>query len=203
MKSPLTRLLAAVAAFCLATSAYGLTIIPTFDISITTNVNVVAITNAISAAIRVMQSNVVDNVTVNITFVSDENVGLGQSLTFGEDVAYSDFLTALKSHATSSRDNVAYGRLPNSLTDPVVGGSQGECGRPAIPEPGTHSAASNRGRDTGQHRVHRKTAGEERHQELRCRRAVDQRQVEIRDRDRGGCLSHQHRRPLAGVPLRR
>jgi hypothetical protein len=124
MKSPLTILLSAVAACGLVTSAYGLTIIPTFDISITTNANVVGITNAINAAIDVLQSNVVDNVTVNITFVSDESVGLGQSFTLGEDVAYPDFLTALKSHAASSRDTNALSKLPNSPTDPVIGGTQ-------------------------------------------------------------------------------
>lgn len=124
MKKGLLKLLPAVAACCLATSAYGLTIIPTFDVSITTNANVVGITNAINAAIQVLQSNVVDNVTVNVTFVSDETVGLGQSSTLGEDVAYSDFLTALKSHAADSRDTNALSKLPNSAIDPVIGGTQ-------------------------------------------------------------------------------
>jgi hypothetical protein len=124
MKSPLTKLLSVIAACGLATSAYGLTIIPTFDVSITTNANVVGITNAINAAIGVLQSNVVDNVTVNITFVSDESVGLGQSATFGDDVAYADFLTALKSHAASVTDTNALSKLPSSTTDPVVGGTQ-------------------------------------------------------------------------------
>jgi hypothetical protein len=116
--------LSAVAVFGLATSAYSLTIIPTFDSSITGATNSAAITNAIYAAIRVMQSNIADNVTVNVTFVSDESVGLGQSSTFGGDYNYSDFLSALKSHATSARDTNALSQLPNSPTDPVIGGTQ-------------------------------------------------------------------------------
>jgi hypothetical protein len=124
VNSPLLKILAAIAACGLATSAYSLTIVPTFDNSILTNDNVVGITNAINGAIQVLQSNLLDNVTVNITFTSDETVGLGQSVTFGDDVNYGDFITALKSHAASSRDAIAYSLLPNSAVDPVIGGTQ-------------------------------------------------------------------------------
>ena len=108
----------------MATSAYSLTIVPTFDVSITSSANAHGITNAIKGAIQVLQSNLVDNVTVNVTFVGDESVGLGQSSTFGEDFPYANFLTALKSHSASVRDAIALGKLPNSPTDPVIGGSQ-------------------------------------------------------------------------------
>jgi len=123
MKKSLLKLLSVSAAGALATSAHGLTIIPTFDASILTHPSVVGITNAINAAIQVMQSNVVDNVTVNITFVSNEAVGLGQSQTYGEDFSYPAFLAALKSHATSARDTNALSQLPNTSTDPVIGGT--------------------------------------------------------------------------------
>jgi len=106
-----------------AFSAHGLTIIPTFDSSITGDANVVAMTNAITAGIRVLQSNLLDNVTVKITFVADEGIGLGQSSTFGSEYSYADFLAALKSHAASANDTNALSRLPNSSTDPVVGGT--------------------------------------------------------------------------------
>jgi hypothetical protein len=124
VNSPLLKIVAAIAACGIATSAYSLTIVPTFDNSILTNDNVVGITNAINGAIQVFQSNLLDNVTVNITFTSDETVGLGQSVTFGDDVNYGDFLTALKSHASSSRDAIAYTLLPNSAVDPVLAGTQ-------------------------------------------------------------------------------
>ena len=118
------KCLSVVAAGSLALSAYGLIIIPTFDSSITSDPSAAAIEAAINGAIHVLQSNLVDNVTVNVTFVSDETVGLGQSSTFGNDVAYSAFLTALKSHAASARDTTALSKLPNSSTDPVIGGTQ-------------------------------------------------------------------------------
>ncbi len=124
MKSPLIKLLSVLAACGVATSAYSLTIIPTFDSSITGATNAAAIEAAINGAILVLQSNLVDHVTVNVTFASDETVGLGQSLTFGDDVAYSDFLASLKNHAASARDAIALSRLPNSPTDPVIGGTQ-------------------------------------------------------------------------------
>src|ERR1017187_367955 len=111
------------AACGLAISGYSLTIVPTFDVSIMTNANVVGITNAINGAIRVMEANIIDNVTVDVTFASDETVGLGQSATFGEGVAYADFLTALKSHSVSTRDAIALSKLTNSTTDPLIGGA--------------------------------------------------------------------------------
>jgi hypothetical protein len=124
MDPSLVKFLSVIVVCSLAVSAHCLTIIPTFDESILTNNNVVGITNAIKGAIQVLESNITDNVTVNITYVSDETVGLGQSATYGDDVAYGDFLTALKSHAASSRDTIAYGRLPDSVVDPVIGGTQ-------------------------------------------------------------------------------
>jgi hypothetical protein len=124
IKSPLVKFLSVVAVCGLAAPAYSLTIIPTFDSSITGATNTAAITNAINAALQVLQSNLIDNVTVKILFVSDESVGLGQSSTLGEDVAYSAFLAALKNHAASIRDTNAMSKLPNSPADPVIGGTQ-------------------------------------------------------------------------------
>jgi hypothetical protein len=124
MTRHLTKLLAVAAACSFVGPACGLTIVPTFDRSITGNANVVAITNGIYYAIRVMQSNITDNVTVRIKFVEDENVGLGQSDTFGNDYIYSSFISALRSHAKSVTDTNALSKLPNSSTDPVVGGTQ-------------------------------------------------------------------------------
>jgi hypothetical protein len=124
MKNLLTKLLFVLVAGGIVTSAYSLTIIPTYDSSITTAANAAAITNAINYAIGVMQSNITDNVTVKIKFVSDESVGLGQSDTFGNDYDYLDFINALISHAKSVTDTNALSNLPVSTTDPVIGGNQ-------------------------------------------------------------------------------
>jgi len=119
-----TRLWLAATLCGIATSAYSLTIQPTFDSSITGDPNGAAMMTAINAAIQVLQSNLTDNVTVNITFVADENVGLGQSSTYGGEYSYADFLAALHNKSTSVNDALALGRLPNSPTDPVIGGTQ-------------------------------------------------------------------------------
>src|SRR5450631_2260706 len=124
MKNLLIKLLSALAAGSIVTSAYSLTIIPTYDSSITTAANANAITNDINYAIGVMESNLTDNVTVKIKFVDDESVGLGQSDTFGGNYDYLDFINALISHAKSVTDTNALSNLPVSSTDPVIGGSQ-------------------------------------------------------------------------------
>lgn len=124
MKNVLPKFLAGFAALGVAASAYGLTIIPTFDSSITGDPNGAAMMTAINGAISVLQSNLTDNVTVKITFKSDESVGLGESSTFGFNVAYSDFIAALISHAASTRDIIALGKLPSGPNDPVIGGTQ-------------------------------------------------------------------------------
>jgi hypothetical protein len=124
MNRSLIKSLSVIVVCSLAVSAHCLNIIPAFDESILTNNNVVGITNAINGAIRVLESNIADNVTVNITYVSDETVGLGQSSTLGDDFAYADFIAALHSHAASARDTNALSHLPISVTDPVIGGLQ-------------------------------------------------------------------------------
>jgi hypothetical protein len=120
MKKPLLKLLSGVAAFGLATSAYSLTILPTFDASITNDVNGAALKTAINYAILVEQSNFTDNVTVKIHFTNDLSTGLGGSSSWGNDYTYSTFLTALRNHATSRNDTNGLSKIPNSSTDPLA-----------------------------------------------------------------------------------
>jgi hypothetical protein len=112
------------AALGLATSTYGLTIIPTFDASITNDPNGTVMVAAINHAIQVEQSNFVDNVTVKIHFTNDVSIGLGQSLSWGNSYSYPTFLTALKNSAKSRNDTNAYTQIPNAATDPLVNGTQ-------------------------------------------------------------------------------
>jgi hypothetical protein len=123
MKNLLIKLLSGIAVCVIATPAYSLTIIPTFDSSITGATNAAAITNAINFAIGIFQSNIVDNVTVNITFVN-MNTGLGMSSTFGASYNYSNYIAALKTSAASVNDTNALSKLPDGPTDPVIGGTQ-------------------------------------------------------------------------------
>ncbi|MDR3458326.1 MAG: NF038122 family metalloprotease [Verrucomicrobiae bacterium] len=124
MMKLLLKALPVMVACGLSTSAYSLTIIPTFDASITNDPNGALMTNAIYAAIRVEQSNFVDNVTLKIHFTNDPSVSLGQSLTSGNDYDYSTFLTALKNSATSRNDTNGYGKIANTSTDPLAGNNK-------------------------------------------------------------------------------
>jgi hypothetical protein len=123
MKRLLQKLLPGMAAFGIATSAYSLTIIPTFDSSIVNDPNSSAMMSAINFSIGTLQSNLTDNATVNILFVADESVGLGQSATWESPYAYADYLTALRSRAASINDTNALSQIPNTTTDPLVGNS--------------------------------------------------------------------------------
>lgn len=117
------KFLSALAALGIATSAYSLTIIPTFDGSITNDPNGAAMVSGINFAIATLQSNILDNVTVKVAFTNDDTVGLGQSQTFGGKYRYTNFLAALKNRAASVNDTKALSTLPNSPTDPVIGGT--------------------------------------------------------------------------------
>lgn len=120
MKSHLLSLVLILAG---TTSGSALTIVPTFDASITTDPSSAAIQAAINVAIQSLQSNLTDNLTVNIVFKSDPNIGLGQSSTYIVDCAYADYLTALRNRSTSANDALALSKLPASTTDPLTSNS--------------------------------------------------------------------------------
>jgi hypothetical protein len=120
----LMKLLSGIAVLGFAASAPGLTIVPTFDTSITSDPNAAAMEAAINAAINALQTNIADNFTVSINFVSDTNVDLGQSDTYGGPYPYASYLAALKSSATDANDTNACRQLPDSPNDPLIGGAQ-------------------------------------------------------------------------------
>jgi hypothetical protein len=124
MKKSLLKLLSGIAMLGVAVPAYSLTIVPTFDSSITNSPAAAAIEAAINAAALAFQTNYTDNLTVLINFVSDPTVDLGESTTWGTTFPYQQYIAALRSRATSHNDTNAISHLPNSSTDPVIGGNQ-------------------------------------------------------------------------------
>jgi hypothetical protein len=124
MKKTIVKFLSGAMGLMVAACASAMTIVPTFDSSITSDSNAAIMEADINAAIAAFESNYTDAVTVNIMFVSDPTVGLGQSSTFGTAVSYQQYLAALKGRATSLNDSNAISQLPNSANDPVIGGSQ-------------------------------------------------------------------------------
>jgi hypothetical protein len=124
MKKALLKILSCIAVFGAAMSACGLTIVPTFTASITNDPNGPAMVAAINAAIQVLQTNLSDNLTVQIQFTNDPGVDLGQSSTWGNNYSYSNFLAALKNSAADVTDTNAISQLTNSTIDPVIGGNK-------------------------------------------------------------------------------
>ena len=104
-------------------SVSSFTITATFDSSITTNPNAVALENAIATAIADYPATFSDNINVAITFKTMSS-GLGQSSTaYFPNYPYATFLSALKSTSSSADDSTAYSLLPDSSTNPVNGSS--------------------------------------------------------------------------------
>ena len=104
----------------LATGSGGLTIVPTFDSSITSDPQAAMIEATINAAIAVYQSDFSNPITVTITF-SEMAGGVGLSSTYYTAFAYPDYRAALVSHASTPDDIVALAYLPNSANNPVNG----------------------------------------------------------------------------------
>lgn len=107
-----------------AFSAKALTITPTFDATITNDVNAATIENTINSAIQLYQARFSDPITVTIQFKEISTSGLyGQSQWWYYNEPYSSFRSALVSHATTANDTLALSLLPAASTNPVTGTS--------------------------------------------------------------------------------
>ena len=95
-----------------------LTIIPTFDSTITVLPNAATIEATINQAIAEYAQHYSDNITVRITF-QNMTTGLGQSNTNTVTVSYPDFRTALLAHANTAEDASMLAFLPNQANSPV------------------------------------------------------------------------------------
>ena len=104
----------------LALPASSLTIIPTFDSSITNDPQAATIENTINLAIQVYEASFSDPITVPIEF-SEMSSGLGASSVTWYYIPYSSYLAALTSHATTAYDTNALAHLPNGPGNPVNG----------------------------------------------------------------------------------
>src|SRR5207245_3621803 len=104
----------------LATGSGGLTIVPTFDSSITGDPQAALIEATINAAIAVYQSDFSNPITVTITF-SEMATGVGHSSTYYTSFAYADYQAALVSHASTEDAAVALAYLPTSGKNAVNG----------------------------------------------------------------------------------
>jgi hypothetical protein len=106
--------------FTTANPPPGLTIIPVFDSTITSDPQAATIEATIRAAIAVYQSNFSDPITVSITF-KEMNSGLGESEWSYYTFSYSAYRAALAAAATTVDDSTALAHLPVQADNPVNG----------------------------------------------------------------------------------
>jgi len=102
--------------------ASGLTIVPTFDVTITSDANAATIMATINKAIAVYEASLADPITVTITF-QEMTSGLGMSNYSYYNISYLDFYNHLLADKTTANDAVALAHLPGVLNNPVTGSS--------------------------------------------------------------------------------
>jgi hypothetical protein len=102
-----------------------LTIVPTFDSTITSDPNGAQIQATINQAIGFYNTNLTtaSPVTVNIKFQTMSS-GLGASSTFVGSFSYTNVRAALVSNATTANDALALANLPVQTNNPVNGNAQ-------------------------------------------------------------------------------
>ena len=98
----------------------GLTILPVFDSTITSDPNAATIESTIRSACAVYQSAFSDPITVSVTF-KEMTSGLGQSSWSYYTFSYSTFRSALVTEATTPDDATALAHLPVQTGNPVNG----------------------------------------------------------------------------------
>jgi hypothetical protein len=98
----------------------NLTIIPTFDSSITSDPNAATIEATINQAIAVYATTFADPIQVRISF-AEMTTGLGESSTPINQVSYLAYRAALAADAKTADDATALASLPVQNTSPVDG----------------------------------------------------------------------------------
>jgi len=103
-------------------SGAGLVINPTFDSSILTDPNSATIQATINMVIAEYQAAFSDPITVNVTFKTMSG-GLSSSSWNYYYIPYSTFRADLAAGASTSNDTTALAHIPNTATDPILGGT--------------------------------------------------------------------------------
>jgi hypothetical protein len=98
----------------------ALTIVPTWDVTITTDPNAATIMATINAGIAQIQSKFSDPIVVSIKFQT-MGAGLGQSQFNISQQTYTNVRAALVADATSPDDALALANLPVGVNNPVDG----------------------------------------------------------------------------------
>ncbi len=103
-----------------STTRAGLVITPTYDASITSDLNAGTIENTIQNTINLYESDFTNNLTVSIEF-GEMSSGLGQNNTYSGTVSYSAYRAALAANAVTTNAQMAVNSLPVQAGNPVNG----------------------------------------------------------------------------------
>lgn len=113
----------AVVVFAASSARANITIVPTFDSTITNDPHATQIEATINQAIGFYEANITTPTTVTVTY-AEMTSGLGQSSTYINSTSYSSFRSALASHSSGdATDTSALASLPTGSANPVNGGS--------------------------------------------------------------------------------
>lgn len=106
--------------------ASSIVIIPTFDSTITSDLDAALIESTINQAIAFYEANISTNITVNIDF-AEMTSGLGQSSTFVNTISYVQYRAALAAHSSGdATDTSALIATPVGVNNPVNGNANVE-----------------------------------------------------------------------------
>ena len=114
----LLRLCAVALCFGVTASAVALTIVPTYDLSITGDPNASTIINTINQAIAQYSAGFSDPITIPIKF-QETTAGLGSNSSWISTIAYSTYRSQLVGDATTGDDTVARSTLPIGANNPA------------------------------------------------------------------------------------
>ena len=109
----------------------GLVITPTYDTSISSDINAGAIENTIQNTINLYESDFTNNLTVSIAF-GEMSTGLGQNSTYLGTVSYSAYRAALAANAVTTNARMAVNSLPVQAGNPVNGNGNIEATLPNL-----------------------------------------------------------------------
>jgi hypothetical protein len=98
----------------------GLIITPTFDSTITSDLNAAAIEGVINQAIGVYEADFSDPINVSIDF-AEMTAGLGQSSYTVYKISYQQFINKLTADKKTNDDATALAHLPNGPNNPING----------------------------------------------------------------------------------
>ena len=116
------RLLLVVAILAGGMPARALVITPSWDSSITSDLNAGTIESTINMAIEYYQTRFSDPITVTIEFQEITTAGkAGHSSWWYYNIPYSQFRTALQNDAATANDTIALANLPAGANNPVTG----------------------------------------------------------------------------------